>query len=454
MKNLFIKNKRLFILALPLFVENFLFMLAGMADTLMLSNVADTAVAGVGAANAYLGVFAILFTVICGGLTAVMTQYIGAKKKGVAVQARKIAIILNSCIGIVFSLSLGIFGDHIVNLLGVAEGAKQDAIAYFRIVGGASIITAIIPVFASFLISFNKTKFSLASAAIGNAVNILLNLFFIFVLKQGVVGVAIATVIGRIVQLSLNILFSKILIKSREYTERINSRLLFTQIIKIGLPAALESVSYFVAIAIVTSFISQMGAEAELSTIVRSYALQITNFSNCVAMSLAQANIVMNGWRIGEGKIKECYDSSKFAATISIGADVFIEFILALSSTWFMQGLTKDPEVIRLVQMVLFIDIALEVGRSLNMVFAQSLKAAGDSYYPAVIAVIVNFGCAVLLSYLFGIVFKLGICGIYIGLALDEIVRGVFMFFRYKGGKWENKVIVKNTPPTEIVEQY
>lgn len=57
----------------------------------------------------------------------------------------------------------------------------------------------------------------------------------------------------------------------------------------------------------------------------------------------------------------------------------------------------------------------------------------------------VNMLCAIGGTYLFGFVLKMGVLGAYIGLVMDEIVRGVIMFIRWKSGKWERKVIVKKS---------
>ena len=81
------KQPRLFPLFLPIFLELLFVMLTGMVDTLMLATEGDHAVGAVGTANTYIGLFLIMFAVISSGIMAVMTQFIGAKRPGVAQQA-------------------------------------------------------------------------------------------------------------------------------------------------------------------------------------------------------------------------------------------------------------------------------------------------------------------------------------------------------------------------------
>ena len=82
-----VQRKKLHQLFFPLFFETLFMMLAGMVDTLMLSSEGDYAVGAVGTANTYIGLFIIMFSIISSGMVAVMTQYIGAKRPGVAHQA-------------------------------------------------------------------------------------------------------------------------------------------------------------------------------------------------------------------------------------------------------------------------------------------------------------------------------------------------------------------------------
>ncbi|MCR4562776.1 MAG: MATE family efflux transporter [Bacilli bacterium] len=449
MKKLFSGESKLFALFLPIFVETFLLMLSGIVDTMMLSSVSDDAVGSVGSTNTYLSMFFVLFAIIATGLVAVMTQYIGANKKGVAVQTKNIAIILNGGFSIILSLILGFGAEIIINLFGIADNLKADAIIYMRIVGGACFLNALITIYSSYLRSFDKTKHSLVANLTGNAVNLILNALFLFVWHKGVMGVAIATVIGKIVTLILELIFVKIYIKSKEYKERIPVKTLLYQIIKIGLPGATESVLYTIAMGIVQMFLNKMDSVG-FNTTARTYANQVTNFSYCVAVAMAQANVIINGWKIGAGEIKECYKTTNKSALIGIVCGVGLELIFAITSMWFMHIFTGDQNMINTVQIILFIDIALEVGRASNLVYAKALKSAGDSVYPASVAVFVNFICAVGGAYLFGIVFKLGVAGAYIGLTLDECIRGVFMFIRYKSGKWEDKILIKRETAKEI----
>lgn len=101
-------------LFIPIALETLCYMLAGMVDTIMLSSVGDNAVGAVGTANTYISVFIIMFHIVSSGMIAVMTQYIGAKRIGVAYQARQLGAVLNLMLGVALSVFLFAFSGHIL----------------------------------------------------------------------------------------------------------------------------------------------------------------------------------------------------------------------------------------------------------------------------------------------------------------------------------------------------
>ena len=437
------KNQKLLTLFIPIFIEIFLLMLCGMVDSFMVSRISDSAVGAIGTANSYYNMLFLVFAVISNGLLSVMSQYIGAGKKGVAFQARQLAILLNLAIGVGFSLFLGIGANWMVDALGVSEALRRDTAIYLRIVGVGCILDALIPVFSNYLRVFDKTRFTLYSAIAGNAVNLLLDALFLFVLKWGVMGAAIATIIGKVIILAMCVLFGHFLIHGLQYKERESRKLVISQILRIGLPSAIEAAGYSIAMAVVMTLLNRMDPNG-FNANARSYADQISRFSFAIAFALAQANVILCGWQIGEGRQKDCYSSTFKAAMLGIGSCIVVGLILALASFGYLGFLTADGELARVIRILLFMDIAIEIGRAANLVYDNTLKSTGDSLFPMYISVPVTLIFTIGGTYLFGFVLNMGVIGAYIGLIIDEIIRGVIMFIRWRSGKWEKKVLIKS----------
>ena len=434
-------RKTLLQLFIPISLETLCFMLTGMVDTIMLSSVGDAAVGAVGTANTYISVFIIMFNIISSGMIAVMTQYIGANKPGIAYQAKQIGAIFNAILGILLSVFLFFFSGKVLEIVGVAPMLMDYAKTYLEIVGGFCFLNALIPIFSSYLRAFGFSKHPLYATMTGNILNLVLNAFFLFVMKWGVAGVAIATVISRIVNLLINIICSRILIKTDMYTERMKTFDIFKQIIRIGLPSAFETALYNIALTLTIRFLNQMDANG-LNVTARAYAMQIANFSFCVGVSLAQANAILTGWHVGAKEYDKCDKQTKKAAIIGIIVATILESLFAIFSAQIMRLFSDDPEMVRLVGILLTIDIVLEIGRVSNLVFGQALKTSGDAVFPTVIAAIFMYLCMVLGTYVFGIRLGLLAVGAYIAMASDECVRAIFMFARWQSGKWRKKGLV------------
>ena len=216
-----VQRKTLTQLSIPICFETLFYMLSGMVDTLMLSSVSDQAVGAVGTANTYISVFIIMFGVISSGMVAVMTQNIGAGKLGIAYQARQLGLIFNAVIGVLMSVFLAVFSGNILKMVSIAPALFDSANTYLRIVGGACFLNALIPIYSSYLRVFGYTKQSLWASIIGNVINFILNAVFLFVMNWGVMGVATATVISRIINLIIVATMGAVLIKAKDSPERI-----------------------------------------------------------------------------------------------------------------------------------------------------------------------------------------------------------------------------------------
>lgn len=436
------KQKSFAKLCIPIALETLCYMLAGMADTVMLSTVSDQAVGAVGTANTYLNVFIIMFNILSSGMIAVMTQYIGAKRYGIAYQARQLGAVFNAASGILLSLFLFFFSGGLLEAVGVAPLLMADAKTYLQIVGGCCFLNALIPIFSSYLRAFGYTRQPLAATLAANALNLCLNALFLFGFHAGVAGVAAATVISRILNLVIVMALSAYLIRAKEYRERLKNTEVLGQIIKIGLPSALETALYNVAMTLTIRFLNQMD-ETGLHVTARAYAAQIANFSYCVGAALAQANAIMTGWRIGAGDSGACDRGTKKAACIGIVVAAGLEALFALNADFLIRLFTGDETMIALVKILLTIDIVLEVGRVTNLVFGQALKTSGDAIFTTLIGILFMYVCMVGGTWLFGIQLGLYSVGAYIGLAMDECVRAVCMFLRWQSGKWRTKGFIQ-----------
>lgn len=437
-----VERKTLAQLSVPICLETLFYMLSGMVDTLMLSSVSDQAVGAVGTANTYIGVFIVMFGIISSGMVAVMSQNIGAGRPGIAYQARQIGMIFNAVIGILMSAVLAVFSGGILRMVSIAPALFEPAETYLKIVGGTCFLNALIPIFSSYLRVFGYTKHSLIGTIVGNILNIILNSVFLYVFHRGVMGVAVATVISRIVNLIIVAIMGAVLIKAKQSPERISPQKILAQIVKIGFPSALETALYNVAMTFIVRFMNQMDANG-MNVTARSYAMQIADFSYCAGAALAQANAIMTGWRIGAKELEECDRGTRKAVIYGLVTATCFSVTFALSGRFIVHIFTDNTQMISLVVKLLIIDIFLEFGRVTNLVYSQALKTSGDALFPVIMGAIFMYLFAVGGTYFLGIHMGLLAVGAYIAMAGDECARAVGMVLRWKSGKWKSKSLVE-----------
>lgn len=438
------QQKKLHQLFFPIFFEILFMMLTGAMDTLMLSSVGDQAVGAVGTANTYISVFIIMFSIISSGVMAVMTQYIGAGRPGVARQAMKLGLLFNLSVGVVLTLFLTLGAELILRTVGIAAQLLEDARTYMQVVGFFCICNALCPIFSGYLRSFGHATPTLAATVTANLVNLFLNALFLFGFHWGVWGVALATGISRLTNLLWLMTATARRVRIPKDSNPPANRILLGQIIRIGLPAAMETSLYNLAITLVIRFLNQMD-DTGLQATARSYAMQITNFSYSAGAALAHANAILVGWRIGAGKLDECSRGTRKAALIGVLIGAGSATLFALVGKPLIGLFTDDPAMIQLVSILLSIDIALEVGRVLNLVYGVALKTSGDAVFPMVIAVVFAFLCAAGGTWFFGLHLGWLAVGAYVAMALDECVRAVCMVLRWHSGRWKNHRIVSDT---------
>ena len=438
-----VERKTLTQLFVPICFETLFYMLSGMVDTLMLSSVSDQAVGAVGTANTYISVFIIMFGVISSGMVAVMTQNIGAGRPGIAYQARQLGLAFNAVIGVLMSVFLALFSCSMLRIVSIAPALMEPAETYLKIVGGAFFLNALIPIFYSYLRVFGYTKHSLIGTVVGNVLNIVLNSIFLFVLDWGVMGVATATVISRVVNLIIVAAMGAVLIKAKQSPDRLPAGRILGQIIKIGFPSACETALYNIAMTLIVRYMNQMDTDG-MNVTARSYTMQIANFSYCIGAALAQANAIMTGWRIGAKEYDECNKGTKKAAIYGIIAATCFSVTFAATGHFIVHIFTDDVQMINLVVKLLIVDIFLEFGRVTNLVYGQELKTSGDELFPVVMGAIFMYLFAVGGTYFLGIHLGLLAVGAYIAMAADECARAVGMVIRWKSGKWRNKRLVES----------
>lgn len=441
------KQLKLFNLAWPIFIETALFMLLGFVDVFVLSRYDDLAASAVGTANQAVSIVTIVFTVISGASAVLISQYLGAKKRGNASRIAALSLTINFIFGIVISLGLVLFNRQILSFIGAKGQLLELSGQYLSIVGGFIFLQAVLSNASVIIRNHGLTKITMYVTVGMNIVNTGLDVLFVLGLlgfpKLGVTGVAIATTFSRIAGMIVLgiILFTKVEKPSIFKLLKPFPKGDLKDIFKIGIPSALETFLYNLSQLVITSLVLNFLTEAELIT--KTYVQNITMFFYLFAVAIAQASQIITGHLVGAKKTDEAYRRGfrSYSFALAIAAGICVIGVILRSQL--MGIFTADEAVITMGANILLINTVLEFGRTTNLVLIACLRGSGDVYFPTFCAIFSNWLISVLGSYLLAVVFGMGIYGLWIALAADECIRGVMMILRWKSGKWKTKRVVK-----------
>ena len=445
-QNTEIKNMSLFKLGWPIFVQSLLSMCLGYIDTIMLSKFSDEAVGGIGNANQIMGFLTLAFSIIASATVVIVAQYIGAKVKEKLSEIYTVSITFNLVLSGVISLIILLGCNGIVKLMRVPDTMAPYARDYMMIVGGFMFLQAIFDTFSQIFRSNGKTQIGMIIAIIMNLVNIVGNYCFLYgplkFLDFGVKGVAVSTTLSRVFAVAAAIIFFIIKIDgtvSPKYLVPFPKDIL-KKLLKLGIPTAGENISYNIAQLIIMIFVNSFNSTVFTNT--KIYCNILSNFAYLYSISAAMATAIIVGHAVGANE--EDYAYSKVLKTLkgALLISVVIACISFVISPLTLGIFTGDPAVIRLGQKIMFICIFLEIGRTTNLVIINSMRAAGDVKFPTYLGMASMWGISVLLGYILGILFNLGLTGIWIAMALDEIVRAVVVHIRWLHGGWRGKSVV------------
>ena len=440
------ENTPLLILAGPMFLELFLNTMLNNVDTLMLSHFDEYAVGAVGNANTIMFMMNILFNVIATATSVVVAQYLGARLYDKMNMIYTLAVVVNLVIGVFLSGLFCVANPLIMDFLHVSEQMRPYSMIYIYIVGGGGFLTAVFNVMLQILRCNGHTRIGMWVTFAINLINIGGNYLFLYGPLKGmnmsVAGVAISTVTARFIAVAGLLAFfymtgtGKL---SLRYLIPFPGRLL-GRMIKIGLPSGGENLTYNLYQTTLLSFVNTMGND---SVNARAYCNSLIAFAMIFSNACAMSTQIITGHLVGAGKSDEAYKRVFKTLRTSMPITIALASINAVFCSYTLRFFTENANIIALGQAIMIADIFVETGRCLNMTFVSSLKAAGAYIFPLIMGIVCNWGLGLTTGYLAGIVFGVGVAGVYAGTAVDELIRGLIVMYYWYKKKWLGKSVIE-----------
>ena len=440
-----LSNRFLRDMIVPLFIEQLLVMVVGLADTMMVSHAGEATVSGVSLDTMVYTIFLYIFTALATGGAVVVSQYIGSKDRKMAVGASSIMVQISLIISFLCLALMLPFGNSLLRLLYPnVEPAVMDACRiYLRIVTWSFPANALYNVGAALYRSTGRTAVTMKVSLAMNLINIVGNAIGVFVLHAGAAGVAWPTTISwYFAAACMTFLCSKrdeeVYIDWKEAVKP--DPAMSMRILKIAVPNSIENGLFQLSKVILGSLVATFGtsqiAANGIGQTIWSLAATIM-----VAMSPVFITVVGQCMGANDPEAAEYYTRKllRLSVLLSCVWNIFIGLLLPLMLPLYdISSQTKYYIIV----IVIIHNIFCGLVSSFSGPLSGGLRAAGDVRFTMFAAIFSTVVCRVFFSFLFGKWLGMGVIGIAIAMVLDWCIRAAIQWVRFTKGTWKTMKVI------------
>ena len=437
--NLLFPRRALWMLLIPLIIEQMLNSLMGMVDTLMVSRVGAEAISAVSLVDSINNLVLQVFATMAAGAAIICSQYLGRKdEKGCNDAAKQIVLTVVVISSVIMIIGVG-FRKPLLHLIfgSVEEAVMTNAQMYFLITALSYPFIALFQAGAAFYRACGNSKFTMKTALIANVANIVGNTLFIFVLKMGAAGAAVSTLISR--ALCAFVVFYALrkpgyAIQLKNYFSIRPDLNLIVKILAIGVPSGIENGMFQFGKLAIQSTVSSLGTAAIAA---QAMTIIFENVNGMAAVGIGIGLMTVVGQSIGAGRQEEAkYYIVKLAGYAEIAMIISCIFVyIAARPVTVLAGMSEESTAL-CMQMILAITIVKPLLWVPSFTPPNGLRAAGDVRFSMITATLTMWLCRVALSIFLMRVVKTGPIGVWYGMFADWGVRGVIFTIRFVRGKW------------------
>lgn len=427
-------------LVIPLLIEQFLAVLVGMADIMMVSSVGETAVSGVSLVDLINVLIITIFSALGTGGAVVASQLLGAKDVKRARSSANQLIYMAAAISIVLTVGAVLIRHGLLRLLfGSVETAVMDsALTYFFITALSYPFIAVYNAGAALFRAMGNSKISMVTSTIMNIINVAGNAVCIFGLHMGVEGVAIPSLISRIVSavMIIALLHQK---KNEIFVEklwriRIDLRMM-KRILGIALPSSVENSMFQLGRLLLVSMISAFGT-AQIAA--NAVANTLDGFGIIPGQAMGLAMVTVIGRCVGADDWKQTRFYLKKMMMISYIYMAIINVALLAGLPFVLKLYNLSPEAYKYAFVLVAIHASCAIVLwSASFTLPNALRAANDVKATMVISIFSMCVFRLAFSYVFGVVLGLGIIGVWIAMVIDWIFRVICFIIRVRKKFWK-----------------
>lgn len=438
-------NRDLKRLIVPLFLEQLLVALVGIADVFVVGFVGEAAVSGVSLVNAFNTIFINLFTALAAGGAVVISQYIGRRENERAGAAATQLLTASALFSVAISVVILSANSALMRLMfgQVEEEVMQACVTYLRISAYSYPALAVYSAGAALYRSFGKTSTTMYVSIVANIINVVGNCIGVFALHAGVAGVAWPSLISRY--------FSAVVITVLCFSGKNPVRYikgwifrldgaLQRRILRIALPNGVES-GVFQLVKVALSSVAALFGTYQIAA--NGVAQSLWSMAALVSVAMGPVFITVIGQCMGAGEVEQAglYFTKLLRITLIFSA-VWNGLIFAATPIFVsfsaLAGETRRLTILLVLVHNIFNIVAFPFADPLG----KGLRATGDVKFTTAVSLITTLGVRLIFSVLFGVYMNLGVMGLAYAMCLDWTIRGAIFWRRFRRGKWRQLKVI------------
>lgn len=429
----------------PLLLEQFLSVSMGMADTLMVSGVGEAAVSSVSLVDSLNVLILQILAALATGGAVIASQYLGRKDMQ---SANRSAAQLFSVMGITTLVTMAavlLLARPILRLVfgSIDEDVMAFAQIYFLISAVSYPFMGLYNASAALFRAQGNSRVSMLASLVMNLINIGGNALLIYGFGMGVLGAALATLAGRV--------FAALwVVAQQQHFEnplRVASladlkpdRALVGRILAIGIPSGLENGMFQIGKLCVSSLTSTLGTAAIAANAV---ANSVSTMANIPGNTMSLAMIPVVGRCLGAGDKRQARRYALLLMGIAAAGlavtNTALFFLIPVVVTWFSLSAEAAAMCVTVVHWFNLFSIFFWAA---SFTLPNVLRSGGDARFTMTVSIVSMWLFRVVLSYFFVLQLHMGLTGVWFGMFIDWICRGLCFAVRFRHGKWmEHKVI-------------
>jgi len=442
--------KSILIFTIPMIIGNIAQQLYNTVDSIVVGKyIGDNALAAVGSAGPLINMLLVLFIGISAGANIMVSQHFGAKNR------EGLSYTIGNCITITAMASLLMIAiaapaiRPILHMLNTPEAILDGCANYLLIsvlgVAGMAYYNILSGVIRGMGDSFSALLYLLVATVI----NIALDIYFVAVVKMGVGGVALATVIA---QITSSLLCFWKLSRMQEYFDfglkYLKPKSVYMRtIVRLGLPSGLTQAIFSSAMIVVQSLTNQFG---ELFIAANVVIMRVDGFAMMPNFSFGTAMTTFAGQNVGAGLHDRVTKGAKQGTLMAVGCSATITLIILLFGKNLMGIFSDTAELVNMSYDLMKILAAGYIAMAVTQSLSGVMRGAGDTVTPMWISLITTVAVRVPVAY--GISFltrteelPFGRCEcIQISLLFTWLLGAALTALFYSRGKWKGKSVVES----------